>query len=480
MINHIQKDLLKKHAGPFLFCFFTIMFLLLMQFLILHVDKLVGKGLPIFVVIELILNNLAYMVVLAVPMSVLVASIMAFGKFSEHNELTALKAAGVNPFSLMKPILFVSILLFGYLSYFSNQVLPESNHKARSLFIDIRMQKPGFDLQPGVFYDGIDGYTFLVRDIPAGSDTLYDVTLFQEAGRDRHRAYIRAETGWLDSPDEQTLTLFLKDGIINRHLPGERYGEETIEQSKFSRHRISFDLSDLTFSRSNPEQRSRNDRTMSANAMLAVVDTLSREAEQEFTSYMESTGSLQRIEKFHELEASIPERDSTVTEPEYTSRFLTLNELNTVDGQSRLINQTMSSVSNYRTEVDNLAQNLSWREFRIAEYMVEVHKKFSIPFACIVFVLVGAPIGMMTRRGNIGFAAITGIVILTIYFMAIIQGEKWADRLFISPFIGMWGINILFGVIGLLLTLNVTTSLRFRWRRNRSTDSEPAASSPSS
>src|SRR5690625_6819623 len=115
MINHIQKDLLKKHAGPFLFCFFTIMFLLLMQFLILHVDKLVGKGLPIFVVIELILNNLAYMVVLAVPMSVLVASIMAFGKFSEHNELTALKAAGVNPFSLMKPILFVSILLFGYL-----------------------------------------------------------------------------------------------------------------------------------------------------------------------------------------------------------------------------------------------------------------------------------------------------------------------------------------------------------------------------
>src|SRR5690625_4659870 len=132
MINQIQKDFLKEHDGPVLFCFFTIMFLLLMQFLILHVDKLVGEGLPIFVVIELILNHLSYMVVLAVPMSVLVASIMAFGKFSEHNELTALKAAGVNPFSLMKPILFVSILLFGYLSYFSNQVLPESNHKARS------------------------------------------------------------------------------------------------------------------------------------------------------------------------------------------------------------------------------------------------------------------------------------------------------------------------------------------------------------
>src|SRR5690625_2053862 len=171
--------------------------------------------------------------------------------------------------------------------------------------------------------------------MPDGAYTLNDVTLFQEAGRDRHLAYIRAETGWLDSPDEQTLTLFLKDGIINRHLPGERYGEETIEQSKFSRHRISFDLSELTFSRSNPEQRSRNDRTMSANAMLAVVDTLSREAEQEFTSYMESTGSLHRIEKYHELEASIPESDSTRNAPEHKSPVPARNELNTGDGTSK-------------------------------------------------------------------------------------------------------------------------------------------------
>jgi lipopolysaccharide export system permease protein len=463
MINKIQKDLLKKHIGPFLFCFFTVMFVLLMQFLILHVDKLVGKGLPFSIVIELILNNLAYMVVLAVPMAILVATLMAFGKFSEWNELTALKAAGVNPFTLMKPVLIAASILFVGLSYFSNEILPESNHKARSLFLDIRMQKPGFDLQPGVFYDGIDGYTFLVQHIPAGSDTLYDVTLFQEPTRERYRAYIKAEKGWLESPDEITLSLFLKDGTIVRYIPGTRQGLETIERSRFDKYRISFDLSDLAFSRSNPEQRSRNDRTMSSQAMLAVVDTLRTEKESQFQKYMESTGTLGRERQTTSGDHSLSSFDATDTTQVYESRFVALKDLkNNVDRQTRIVTLSLSKINSYRADIDNLAKELKWREIRIAEFMVEVHKKFSIPFATIIFVLLGAPIGMMTRKGNIGIAAIISAVLLTIYFIAIIQGEKWADRLFISPFIGMWGINILFGIIGIILTLKVSSSFSFK------------------
>ncbi len=167
MINAVQIDLIKKHIGPFFFCFFTVMFLLLMQFLILHVDKLVGKGLPLGIVIELILNNLAYMVVLALPMSVLISTLIAFGKFSEWNELTAVRAAGINPIKLILPILFLGFLLFLFTSYFSNYLLPESNHKARSLFIDIRTQKPAFDLQPSTFYDNLEGYNFIIKEIGA-------------------------------------------------------------------------------------------------------------------------------------------------------------------------------------------------------------------------------------------------------------------------------------------------------------------------
>lgn len=460
-LNRLQKELLKRHVGPFLFCFFTIMFILLMQFLILYVDQLVGKGLDLSIVIELILSNLAYMVVLAVPMAVLVSTLIAFGRFAEWNELTALKAAGVNPFSLMKPLLGVSILLFIGLSYFSNNLLPDANHKARSLFIDIRMQKPAFDLEPGIFYNDIEGYTFLVQHIPAGSDTLYDITLFQEGTRGRDQTFIKAEKGWLESPDDITLSLFLLNGVtINQSTSGSS-NTGTVERSRFQKYRVSFDLSDMVFSPTNPEQRGRNDRTMSSRAMMAVIDTLKAEQQNQLREFADR--SRNRI---------MPERDLSEVPPvqttfgpvdslwSYESRFFILNQMSGANEQTQVLAQATSTLSDIRNETETLSESVRWRDTRIAEYLVEVHKKFSIPFACIIFVLIGAPIGMMTRKGNIGFAAIISAVLLTLYFMAIIQGEKWADRLLLTPFTGMWGINILMGITGILLTLHVSTSLR--------------------
>lgn len=462
MLNHVQLDLLKKHVGPFLFCFFTVMFILLMQFLILHVDKLVGKGLPIMIVIELILNNLAYMVVLALPMSVLVSTLIAFGKFSEWNELTAIRAAGVNPIKLILPVLFCGFLLFLFTAYFSNYILPEANHKARSLFIDIRTQKPAFDLQPATFYDNIDGFNFLIRDIDNETDSLFDIRVFQEPTDTRNRAIINARSGWLESPDDITLSLFLLDGSILRYIPGRQGRGETLEKSTFNKYRMSFDLSDLSFSRSNPEQRSRTDRTMSAQAMLAVIDTLRQEQQNEFLKFSnaisrseDSPFSYDATTIFEMNEASL--RDTSQI---HNSQFVTLNLLHNITAQRSSLNRAINAFDRYRPELESLKSSLSWRDFRIAEFMVEVHKKLSIPFACFVFVLLGAPIGMLTRKGNIGFAAIISSVLLTIYFISIIQGEKFADRMIISPFMGMWGINIFYLTIGLILTLHVSSSFR--------------------
>ena len=469
MINKIQFDLLKKHIGPFFFCFFTVMFILLMQFLILHTDKLVGKGLPFWIVIELILNNLAYMVVLAAPMAVLVSTLMAFGKFSEWNELNALRAAGVNPIRLIVPVLVAATALTIALSYFSNEILPESNHKARSLFIDIRMKKPGFDLKPGIFYDGIDGYTFLVKDINNETDTLRDVTLFQEPGENRYRAYIKAETGKLESPDEQTLTLMLYNGSILREVPSVKRGDETLEVTDFDKYRISFDLSNLAFSRSNPEQRSRNDRTMSAQAMLAVVDTLSMEKEREYQYLLEKpAGRADPIGKDGPPRVYFPSSVDDDSLSPVDTEFSALNMAGNPSEQQQMINQAISNLDRYKSDLENSEANMKHKEYRIAEFMVEVHKKFSIPFTCIVFVLIAAPIGMMSKKGNLGIAALISAVILTVYFIALIQGEKWADRLYISPAVGMWAINAIYGFIGLVLTLQVCTSFRIQnlWQKS--------------
>lgn len=470
MLNHVQIDLLKKHVGPFLFCFTTLMFVLLMQFLILHVDKLVGKGLPISIVIELILNNLAYMVVLAAPMAVLVSTLIAFGRFSEWNELTAIRAAGINPIKLIAPVLAVGFLLFLFMGYFSNYVLPEANHKARSLFIDIRTQKPAFDLKPSTFYNDIEGYTFLVKKINSETDSLYDIRVFQEETDNRNRATIIAEKGWLESPNDVTMTLYLLDGSWLRFIPGKDNTSGTIERSIFDKYRMSFDLSDLSFSRSNPDQRSRTDRTMSAEAMLAVVDSLNSEKENEVEKFKKNLSQNVSL-PFHYEPARVfelSEESALDTARLYTSEFIVLNELPNPTAQVSSLNRAISVVDRYKPELESLKTNLEWRDSRISEFMSEVHKKLSIPFACVIFVLVGAPIGMLTRRGNLGFAAIISSILLTVYFLAVIQGEKLADRMIISPFMGMWGINIFYLIVGVLLTLHVSSSIRISkfFRRN--------------
>jgi len=463
MFNKVQRDLLKKHVGPFLFCFFVLMFLLLMQFLMLHVDKLVGKGLPFLVVVELILSNLAYMVVLAAPMATLVSTLIAFGKFSEWNELTAVRAAGINPIKLVTPVLAVSAIVFVSTSYFSNYILPEANHKARSLFIDIRMAKPGFDLEENTFYEGIEGYTFLVRQIDSNSDTLRDLTIFQEPVQDRYRAYIRAKTGQLVSDDEQTLTLYLENGSIMRHIPGERRGDETVETTAFKRYRLSFDLSELAFSRTNPDSRSRTGRTMSGQAMLAVVDSIQNEVNREFTSFTERTMQKEAIPYNVDRSSGMYRRAvqaRTDSIPPFESQFDAINLVEHPENQISTLNLAVNSLNRYKADVESYKSNIDWRLLRIAEFWVEIHKKISIPFACMLFVLIGAPIGMLTRNGNIGIAALISAVILTIYFIAIIQGEKLADRGVISPFMGMWGINIVYLFIGSFLMLHVCSPLR--------------------
>jgi len=447
------------------------MFLLLMQFLMLHVDKLVGKGLPILVVIELILSNLAYMVVLAVPMAILVSTLIAFGKFSEWNELNAVRAAGVNPIRLIMPVLIISVALFVGTAYFSNYILPEANHKARSLFIDIRMAKPGFDLEENTFYEGIDGYTFLVRKVDANSDTLRDITIFQEPVEDRYRAFIRADRGVLQSNDGQTLSLYLNDGSILRSIPGERRTDETMERTDFTRYRLSFDLSELAFSRTNPEDRSRTGRTMSAEAMKVVADSVRREVYNEFDKFTVSTKQSEMIPFNVDRSSSVYRRAVSVGDEDlqpYETPYEAINLLEHPQAQVSVINLSINSLNRYRADVESYNANVGWRKIRVAEFWVEIHKKISIPFACMLFVLIGAPIGILTRNGNLGVAALISAAILTIYFMAIIQGEKLADRGAISPFMGMWAINIVYLVIGFFLTLHVCSAFRITnlWRSN--------------
>ncbi|MEX0680895.1 MAG: LptF/LptG family permease [Balneolales bacterium] len=476
----IEIDLLKRHVGPFVFCFLTIMFLLLMQFFIQFMDHLVGKGIPFMVIFELIMVNLAYMVVLAVPMTILAATLMAYGKFSEQNEYTALRAAGIHPFRIIRLVLGVSILLTLFLGWFSNEVLPEANYKARALFLDIRMKKPGFDLQESTFYEGIEDYIFLVREMPSDSDSLYDISLFQNPEKNRDRTIIKAHKGLLESDERyMNLTLHLFDGTIMRTLsPQSNSSDVMYEETSFDAYRITFDLSDLTFSRTNPEERRRDGRSMRAQAMLVVVDSLKNEMGRERSNFNhalaathislsedpgtqgdsslpvdtnDSSDDRQSYSNDTQTPVSTENRPDIRLPPMKDPPITVLTLPKSLQDQQDAVLRGISRIRDTQTLADNLQNNLQWREERIAHFMVEVHKKASIPVACVLFALIGAPLGLLVRKGNMGIHALISTVLFTYYWIGIIQGEKLADRLFISPFLGMWFANITMAIAAAVL-----------------------------
>lgn len=461
-VNSLQIDLLKKHVGPFLFCFLTLMFLLLMQFLILHIDQLIGKDIPLRVIFELIITNLAYMVVLAAPMAVLVSTLMAFGKFSELQELTAIRASGIHPMKVILPVLITSITLCIGLAWFSNDLLPEANHKSRSLFIDIRLKKPGFDLKPNEFYDGIEGYIFLVDNIDSETDSLYGITLFQEPTRSNDQAFIKAKKGFLLSENSEMLSLYLFDGNMQKFPATRSRSKTTVEVSTFKEHRITFDLADLAFEKSDPNRRNRSDRTMNIQSMKIIVDSLSRDINNHFKDLLELRNTLPNLDvsELGSERKTIQNNDEPDTV--LITNSLVANNLKNIADQKALFQATVTDLNNYKASLQNVQASVNFRKKARNRYLVEIHKKFSIPFACIVFILLGAPIGIMTKRGNFGVAAIISTVILTFYWISLIQGEKLADRLFVTPFIGMWTFNIVFSFIGILLLIRLTTEFRLK------------------
>jgi lipopolysaccharide export system permease protein len=427
----LPRYILRAHVGPFVFSVVTLMFIFLLQFVMKFIDQLVGKGLTAWVICELIILNLAWMLVLAVPMSVLVATLMAFGDLSSRNEITAMKAGGVSIYRMLAPVLIAGIVIGAVMVWFNNHVLPESNHRLKALTTDIRRKKPTIALVNGVFSQDIPGYSLLVRKASITGNDLEGVTIY-DFSNPTTNVVITAERGTISfSPDYRKILMFLEKGEIHELDLQQMMNYRKI---RFTTHRIAMNVEGFDFERSQTSAFSRGDREMGAREMLAVVDSLERMRQ-----------GLQ-----DELAANLDKEIACAT----TGRW---------SGPSPYGNpQSGLAIQNATVRARNVSANVTTTLFRvdgldrqIDQYWVEIHKKYSIPAACIVFVLVGLPLGVMARRGGFGIAATLSLGFFVLYWACLIGGEKLADRDILSPFWGMWVANIIIGCAGLYLTYRV-------------------------
>ena len=450
--------------GPFLGWLATLMFLLVMQFLIRYLPDLVGRGLPLIVFVEIIAYNLAYMVVLAVPMSVLIATLMTFGKLAEANVYTVLKSSGVSLLQLIWPVLLVSLLVTAVMWRFNSEVLPAANFRASSLWKDIRKKRPGFELKEGVFYDGITNYSILVQEMPAESNELIDVTIYDYSKSKREQIVIKAQHGTLEAKnDGLQVELFLYDGQIHRVIPPKTRDDRLrYEVLTFGEHRLVLDLSELSFERSDPKDGYRSDRTMPSALMIQYVDSLKASIENHRTAVFKTGTRWMADSTFTpptDQPTSIPIPSDTASV--YPTKRVALSGMTKME-QERTYESAMNTLRANRTLVENTKRTIEYESERANRYWVEIHKKYSIAVACLIFALIGLPLGLSMKRGGLGAVGATALGIFMFYWVTLVQGEKLADREKLIPWVGMWGANLVMLVMGIGLIIYVLLDLRAR------------------
>ena len=422
----LYKYILKNHALPFLFSIFVLMSVFLLQFLMKFADRLVGKGLSIFVIVELIAYNLAWMVVLVVPMAVLIATLMAFGNMAQNNEVAVLKASGVSLYRMMAFPFIASVVVAYLLISFNNYVYPNANHAARILMQDISRKKPTLSLVPGLFSQEIPNYSILAREIDRETNKLKLMTIYDNSDPNKTNIVTAEEGRIYFSGDQKKLILDLLDGEIHE---SERTDRKPYRILKFEKHKIALPADQFTFQQTAPGG-PRGDRELGAQDMIVIVDSL-KELRQSFNE-----NYLSKLDQYF-ISDSLEGESSRVT-----------------------VKRTRNIYPKVEQALKNAENNLKASVYRLAgnkkstnKYWVEIHKKYSIPFACIVFILIGAPLGTMTRKGGFGVAAAISLLFFLIYWAFLIGGEKLADRGLLSAFWGMWSANFVLGALGIFLTI---------------------------
>lgn len=458
-IKKIDWLLFKSFIGPFVLTFFIALFVLVMQFLWKYVDDLVGKGLDTFVLAELMFYSSARLVPLALPLAVLLSSIMTYGAMGEHMELTAAKSAGISLFRLMLPLIvtvsFISIGAF----FFSNNILPISNLKFTTLLHDITNQKPTVAIKEGIFYNDIDGFNLRVNKKSEDGSELQGIILYDHTSGLGSDHVIYAKRGKLIQDEKNmALTFYLEDGKQYKDVSTRKKPEDIenydLYYTKFKSWEKKFDLSKFKLSRSDETFFKDLKQMLALNQLLLQMDTLKKEKAGLENSMQEYSNPYFSFSKFKKdtLPKSQIEATSALFVPfkkvdDYVSK-LDRTERNAVFERAK--NQSRN-IKNY-TEI--LRGQIDYKTREYVSYLIEVYRKFTLSIACLVLFFIGAPLGSIIRKGGLGWPLAYSILFFIVYHVTSIIGEKTAEKLVISTFSGMWFSTFVLTPIGIFLTYN--------------------------
>lgn len=467
-MKRLHSFIVKSYIGPLVLTFFIAMFILLMQFLWKYIDDLVGKGLDFSIIAELLLYASAGLVPMALPLSILLSSIMTFGNLGEHNELLSIKSSGISLQRIMFPLIVLTVLISIGAFFFSNNVMPYTNLRYGALLFDIRHQRPELDIQEGIFNNDIDGYTIKVGDKNRETNMMYDFILYDHTQHKGNTMVSVADSASMSvTEDKRYLILYMYDGYGYEEVYDDRQkrrNEYPLRRSEFKKQRVLFNLEGFQFEKTDKKLFKHHYQMMNLQQLNEAIDSLSDtfiERRDNFVRNLITTNYIKTLPKRY------LKKDTLGTEKNVAKAHERLSKAKPVDMDSMINNLDDSQkqritelAENYGEAANSYIRSTSGdfdeRKRWINKHKIEWHRKFTLSFACFIFFFIGAPLGAIIRKGGLGIPVVISVIFFIIYYVVSLMSEKFVREGFIPAYLGMWFSSAILLPLGIFLTYKAT------------------------
>ena len=458
-MKKLYRYITKSFLGTFVLTFFIVVFIWVMQFVWLYVDDLVGKGLEIKILAELLFYTSITAIPMSLPLALLLALLMCFGNLGEHYELVAMKASGISMWRSMRPMLYFSLMLSVMAFFISNSLIPIATLKWRTLLTDVQRQKLAFNIKEGVFYKDIENYVIYVDKKGKDGSHIYGVKIYDHTDHTGNTKIISADSGYMTmSPNQRNIIFTLYNGYNYTDITTDNYKEtRPFERMSFKQEQIKFSLASFDMTRSSEDMYKSYQQMMNIRQLSQSLDSL----EQRFDNKQEAftNGFERRWANYNSLHVDVPERHFTDTAVADTCVILQWPLLDNYEGETRdaLLNMAVSTAQNAKDTVAFNKVDLNAQNENINKHKKEWHKKFTLSIACLIFFFIGAPLGSIIRKGGLGLPVVISVVFFIIYHLISTIAERMAVFGDLNMFLGVWLSSLVLLPVGLFFTFKATT-----------------------
>ncbi|MDR1055055.1 MAG: LptF/LptG family permease [Prevotellaceae bacterium] len=455
----LHKFIIKSYVGPMVLTFFIVMFIMLMQFLWLYIDEIVGKGLQLSVIAELLFWVSITSIPMALPLSTLFASLMTMGNLGENNELLAIKAAGISLQRILRPLfvlVFIVVVIGGFFA--SNNLVPYANLKMRSLLYDVKKKRPELTIPEGIFYNGMPDYSIRIGKKEPETNLLRDVLIYDHRSGRGNLSLTIADSGYIkQTPDQQNLIFTLYNGRSYQEQldkTGRFMPQRGFSRRWFDEQTILVSLGNTDFTRTDESLFSNFAQMQSIVQLDHSYDSLSliqKEKLNNFESQIIRTGMI--FEGSRELDTVGQNHARYRYIVNVDSIFKTLSTLQKIQVSERALLQAEGA----KSQIETYAADYEIRRKQIANIQIEWHRKFTLSIACIIFFFIGAPLGAIIRKGGLGMPSIISILFFVIYWVIDISCKKMAQSGAMDSITATWFSSLILAPIAVFLTIKATS-----------------------